>query len=642
MAGKGENLKSTKLENKFDDPNDPFYLHHLDQPGLMLVMQQLTDENYSIWSRVMLMAWERHGRCSSGDSVIELQPWKRYNDLIRAWIFNSISQHIGASIIYNDNAHEIWLDLKEQFSRTKGVHLFHIEEDIHNCKQENMSIGAYYTKLKGLWDELDVLNCIPTCTCGSMKEFLQFQQNQKTMKFLMELNEVYANVRGQILLMDSLPSINKAHFLILQDEKQRGISKGSAPLVEASAFSVILLKFVKRDKMQMPPVTDLIKKTIKDQRSGKMIGIGTEQGGLYYLDTSKIARCNAAYDDDGATPHALSNSEVSPPEQLPPEDSPNPPNIDVSTQEDSSPIIKPLDSPSNPQNYPSRLTRSTRIPNHLNKLSPKHSAFTLSLSTEKGQSSFKQAVRDPKWHLAMQQELDALKANGIWSLQPLPPGKKSIGYKWHRHLHQIDVNNAFLHGELDEDVFMSLPPGFGRKDETRVCKHHKSLYGLKQASRQWFIKLSSALEKAGFKKSNVDYSLFVQSQNDKFTTLLVYVDDVILAGNSLQDIEEAKLFLKNQFKLKDLRKLKYFLGIEVARSSKCIILSQQKYALEILEDVGYLGAKPASFPMEQNISLSKFEGDNVDDPSLYQRLVGRLIYLTVTRPNLAYAVHVLS
>ncbi|CAL8119606.1 unnamed protein product [Prunus armeniaca] len=165
------------------------------------------------------------------------------------------------------------------------------------------------------------------------------------------------------------------------------------------------------------------------------------------------------------------------------------------------------------------------------------------------------------------------------------------------HLHQLDVNNAFLNGDLDEDVYMHLPPGFGRKWETRVCKLHKFLYGLKQASRQW---------------------------------------------NSLQDIEATKSYLLQQFKLKDLGQLKYFLGIEIAHSSKGIALSQRKYALEILEDAGQLGAKPADSPMEQNLSLSKHDGDYIDDPSSYRRLVGRLIYLTITRPDLVYAIHTLS
>ena len=189
---------------------------------------------------------------------------------------------------------------------------------------------------------------------------------------------------------------------------------------------------------------------------------------------------------------------------------------------------------------------------------------------------------------------------------------------------------------------MSLPPGFGRKGETRVCKLHKSLYGLKQASRQWFIKLSTALKTAGFHQSLSDYSLFVRSHQGNFLALLIYVDDVILAGNNLQDIEDTKLLLSKQFKLKDLGKLKYFLGIEVARSQHGISLSQRKYALEILEDSGFLGVKPSQSPLEQNISLTQSDGALLEDGSIYRRLVGRLIYLTITRPDLTYAVHILS
>lgn len=154
---------------------------------------------------------------------------------------------------------------------------------------------------------------------------------------------------------------------------------------------------------------------------------------------------------------------------------------------------------------------------------------------------------------------------------------------------------------------MSLPPGFRRKGETHVCKLHKSLYGLKQASHQWFIKLSAVLKHAGFHQSESDYSLFIRTRAGIFTALLVYVDDIILAGNNLQEIEETKTHLMQQFKLKDLGKLKYFLGIEIARSSKGIVLSQCKYALEILDDAGYLGSNLPIRPWSKICLLARMK-----------------------------------
>ncbi|XP_050139317.1 uncharacterized mitochondrial protein AtMg00810-like [Malus sylvestris] len=189
---------------------------------------------------------------------------------------------------------------------------------------------------------------------------------------------------------------------------------------------------------------------------------------------------------------------------------------------------------------------------------------------------------------------------------------------------------------------MRLPPGYERKGETRVCKLQKSLYGLKQASRQWFLKLSSALKAAGYRQSNADCSLFVRSKCTSLTTILVYVDDVILAGNDLPFIEKTNEFLANKFKLKDLGKLKYFLGIEVAMSSQGISLSQRKYALDILEDTGFLGARLARFPMDQNLTLTQTDEELLEEPSAYRRLVGRLIYLAITRPDRVYSVHILS
>ena len=247
-------------------------------------------------------------------------------------------------------------------------------------------------------------------------------------------------------------------------------------------------------------------------------------------------------------------------------------------------------------------------------------------------------------------------------------------YDW--HLTQLDVNNSFLHGDLDEEVYMFPPLGFGSKGE--VCRLTKSLYGLKQASRQWFAKLSSTIIDLSFLQSKSDYSVFTRVNKGSIIILLIYMDDILIASNDVNAINIFKQFLDNTFKLKELGTLKYFLGLEVARTTKGLSLCQRKYNLELLSKTGLLGtlkyflglevarttkglslcqrkytlellsktgllaSKPANIPMEQSAKFSNFIGEDVLDPALYRKLIGKLLYLTLTRPDICYAIHKLS
>lgn len=121
------------------------------------------------------------------------------------------------------------------------------------------------------------------------------------------------------------------------------------------------------------------------------------------------------------------------------------------------------------------------------------------------------------------------------------------------HLHQLDVNNVFLQGDLNEDVYMQIPPGFDKKGETHVCKLNKSLYGLKQASRQWFAKFSTSLINEGFTQSHADCSLFTLRTGEFSIFVLVYVDDIIITGDNESKIAALKRSMDSQFSIKKIR-----------------------------------------------------------------------------------------
>ncbi|XP_074317895.1 uncharacterized protein LOC141653928 [Silene latifolia] len=245
------------------------------------------------------------------------------------------------------------------------------------------------------------------------------------------------------------------------------------------------------------------------------------------------------------------------------------------------------------------------------KFSLRHRAFIAAITSGIEPPNFRAALASPDWCKAMQDEITALENNATWEISDLPTGKKALGCRWVEgidygepfapvikmvtvrsllavaaikkwQLHQMDVHNGFLHGDLAEEVYMKLPPGFGQDPEGKVCRLKKSLYGLKQAPRCWFAKLAAALRKYGFTQSYSDYSLFSYSRDER------------------------------------------------------------KYALDIISETGLLGAKPALTPLEQNHSLGDAKWDFLVDVESYRRLVGRLVYLTVTRPDLSYSVHVLS
>ena len=349
--------------------------------------------------------------------------------------------------------------------------------------------------------------------------------------------------------------------------------------------------------------------------------------------------------------------------------------------------------------------RATRNPHPLynclsyHRLSSSYCTVVSSLSSISVPKNVSEALSDPGWTQAMVDEMTALHTNGTWDLVPLPPGKSLVGCRWvyaikigpdgkidrlkarlvakgytqvygldygdtfspvakmssvrlfisiaamqHWPLYQLDIKNAFLHGELQEELYMEQPPGFVAQGESNlVCKLRRSLYGLKQSPRAWFSRFSTVLVEFGMIRSTSDHSVFYKHTSEgKCIYLIVYVDDIVITGNDQDGITQLKAHLFKHFQTKDLGLLRYFLGIEVAQSSSGIVLSQRKYVLDILEETGMLNCKPVDSPMDPNMKLLPGQGEPFTDPGRYRRLVGRLNYLTITRPDISFAVSVVS
>ena len=310
--------------------------------------------------------------------------------------------------------------------------------------------------------------------------------------------------------------------------------------------------------------------------------------------------------------------------------------------------------------------------------------------------SYLLASTNPLWIKSMETEIQALHKNHTWDLVALPPGKKAIGSKWvfkvklkpdgslerckarlvakgfnqkygvdyeetfspvvkmgtirillalaaskQWPIYQLDVNNVFLHGDLVEEVYMRVPEGIPNPLNL-VCLLRKSIYGLKQASRVWNDRLVLELINQGFEQSKNDNSLFVKKQSGRICIAAVYVDDVILTGTDSAAITSLKDHLHQLFSIKDLGRLHYFLGYEVDYVDSGIILSQRKFAKDLLSGSGLDVSKKAVSPLPLHLKLSKTEGDVLQNPEHYRSLVGKLNYLTNTRPDLSYTVQALS
>lgn len=313
-------------------------------------------------------------------------------------------------------------------------------------------------------------------------------------------------------------------------------------------------------------------------------------------------------------------------------------------------------------------------------------------------TSYNEAVKYKEWVSAMQTELSALEKHQTWSLTKLPNNKRAIGLKWvykiklgadgkiQKHkarlvakgyaqeygidyeetfspvarfetirvilsiaaqkgwsMHQLDVKSAFLNGPLQEEVYVIQPPGFEIEDqEDKVYRLHKALYGLKQAPRAWYERIDKYLQGHEYYRTKSEPTVYVKRMGEDIIIVCIYVDDIIYTSSSTNLLQEFKALMVKEFEMSDMGSLSYFLGLEITQSKEGLFLSQRKYATDLLNKFGMKNCNLSFTPMNCGEKFKADESDEIADVRVFRSLVGGLLYLSHTRPDIAFAVGLIS
>ncbi|GJW24887.1 putative ribonuclease H-like domain-containing protein, partial [Tanacetum coccineum] len=263
-----------------------------------------------------------------------------------------------------------------------------------------------------------------------------------------------------------------------------------------------------------------------------------------------------------------------------------------------------------------------------------------------------QALKYPSWIEAMRDKLLQFKLQQVWTLVDLPYGKRAIGTKWvyrnkkdergiviRNKARLMDVKSAFLYEKIEEEVYICQPLGFEDPDfPDRVYKVEKALYGLHQAPRAWYETLSTYLLENRFQRGHIDKTLFIRRDKGDILLVQVYVDDFIFGSTKKSLCIEFEKMMHKKFQMSSMGELTFFLGLQVKQKEDGIFISQDKYVTEILKKFGFSDVKTASTPMETHKPLLKdVDGEDVDE-HLYRSMIGSLMYLTSSRPDIMFAV----
>ncbi|XP_069145864.1 uncharacterized protein [Solanum lycopersicum] len=634
------------------DPSSVYYLHPSEGPSNSLTKYLLKGDNFDVWEQAICNALE--GRSKIGvlyekgfpkpTNELELDAWKANNSIISSWIFNRADETIQPSIVAHKITHELWTDITAKYGGTNSPRSWQLKSDLQMLRQRGQYVVSYYNQFITIWNQL-YGSIDPTCGC--ICPVAARMRQEKTHAFLLGLDDAqFGATRSQIFGTRPLPVLNEAYYLVSQEERHKSIVRNRDDHTDGLAFAV--------ETQSTPPLKYKCTHCRKNGHSAEwcFLLIGFPSGGRRGRRGGRggrrgrgppSGREQSAGRGDGMAAHADSPTSLAVTTG-----SSQGGNFPGLSAEQMTRLLNMLDTPTQSGNntgtvhalspdWLSDSGASHHMTGNFSSLYDIMSVPECSIDLPDGthvvanycgsvQISSNLILKNVlfipnlKRHLISDRVLTTeigrgTARNGVYVFQSQafvsasrvdqrPPNKFAprslkcmfLGYpsgtkgwqefgtdytdtfapiarmgtvrillsvvvakKW--EIHQLDVNNAFLHGDITEEVYMRLPP----------------------------------------KYSNA-----------------------------------------HPGKLKDLGPLKYFLGIECARSSTVLVLCQCKYALEILQEAGLTDCKSASTPLLPGHGLATSTSATIRDPSKYRRLVGRLIYLMITRLDLAYLVHLLS
>uniref|UniRef100_A0A3Q7J8J8 Reverse transcriptase Ty1/copia-type domain-containing protein n=1 Tax=Solanum lycopersicum TaxID=4081 RepID=A0A3Q7J8J8_SOLLC len=546
---------------------------------------------------------------TKSDYNMELEEqWEKCNCFVLAWIMNTVSKELLSGIVYANDATTVWNDLKDRFDKVDGSRIYQLHREICTIHQGNLTVSGYFTKLRLLWDEFDAFVPPPSCNCDRSRIYVDQQDYLRLFAFLMGLNDVFGQARSQILMMNPLPNVSKAYAMIMAYEGQRMTAgqtqgmKANQVRVDQGIIQDDFAPICRKEEGQGVRLQENLALAAQPTFTQ-----GQYQKILHMLDKEEVGTSgsNIAANMAGITG-----------------------NIDTALSVNST--MKEgwiIDSGATCHmthnmhrlhyvcNFTDHLNRSVHLPNG-ETVSVTHSG---SYKTLEGDLLKNVLVDDDHKDLNdKMNDMDTI----IPQEQTFPEINMHNDSAWNEGNEDIENTDVINEG-AENNVDISVPDVITEKPRQ----------SLRNSKPPIWMK---------------DY--ITQRRDDGIVIVLVYVDDILVTGNDANLIEETKHVLHSYFKIKDLGELKYFLGIEFLRSNKGIVMNQRKYALEMISEVGLAAAKPVMTPLECNMKLTSVEFDegNVTTDDLfpdinkYQRLVGKLLYLTNTRPDIAFAVQSLS